>query len=179
MSTQVEHGMHFAIKNFLTKEECEGIVLSGDITPVQDRINKAIFDWNDQDHTKFKVNYSDHYEYKVVTHEDESTHEARRIHTLRQENISKACPKIQAYVFLTDCDEYQGGEISTEGWQSVPYQDNFGEWMGDPKEPAQPDWLSEQGSLYITHAGTAVGFNLTHNGSSQLAVILVGGPAYK
>ena len=179
MSTQIEHGIHCAIQNFLTKEECEGIALSGDITPVQDKINKAIFDWNDQDHTKFKVSYSDHYDSKVITHEDETSQDVGRIHSIHNENLSKKCAKIQAYIFLTDRDEYQGGEILTEGWQPVPYQDNFGKWMGDPDAPAQPIWLSEQGSLYITHAGTGVGFNLTHNGSAQLLRIIVGGPAYK
>ena len=174
-----QHDFHFAIRNFLKKDECEGIALSGEVSLIQDRINKAIFDWNDQTDNGFIVDYMKNYDVKVITHEDETTVDHQKLHTPHNGNMLSHCPKIQAYVFLTDRDEYQGGEIETEGWQGVPYQDNFGEWIGDPDGPHQPDWLNEQGTLYITHSSNYIGFARTHNGSKQVMRIIVSGPAYR
>lgn len=171
--------LYYAEKNFLSKEECEGIILSGDITLVKDKINKAIFEWNDRTETRFVVDYQKQYTDTVLEGADESMAEKQPMHTIHKDNLQDECWKIQAYVILGDTDDYQGGELLLDDWPCVPYQDNFGDWKGDPEQAHQPGWINEQGTLFITHASKRVGFDRITNGSAPKLRIMVGGPAYK
>ena len=175
----MEHESYLAIQNFLTKEECEGIALSGDITLVKDKINKAVFDWNDNDNNKFIVDYSENYKHYIAAGNEETHIKKQAAHTVHSDNLFDIPWKIQAIINLADTDEFQGGELILDDWPQVPYQDNFGKWNGDPDKPHQPRWMNEQGTLFIAHAGKRVGFCSTTNGSSPRLIILIGGPAYK
>jgi hypothetical protein len=175
----MEHESYLALQNFLTKEECEGIVLSNDITLVKDKINKAIFEWNDNPEHSFIVDYSEQYRHTILSGDEETEVVKTAAHVMHKDNFWDTPWKIQAYINLADTDEYQGGEILLDKWPQVPYQDNFGKWNGDPEKPHQPRWMNEQGTLFVAHAGKRVGFDRTTNGSSPRLRILVGGPAYK
>ena len=174
----ITHLNYFAHQNFLSKDECEGIVLSEDSTLVKDKIMKAIFDWNDQPENQFVLDFSDD-KIHVVSGTEETGIPMNSAHTLHNGNLREPGWKVQAYIHLASTDEYQGGEMFLKDWPQVPYKDNFGKWIGDPEEPHQPTWLKEQGTLVITDAGAEVGFDITINGNSPKLRILIGGPAYK
>ena len=173
-------GTTLAIKNFFTDEECDAIRLSGNITGTtyKDTINKAIFEWNDHDVTKYRLDWSDE-EVRIVPFKEETIVKKQAQHIFHKGNISDSCIKIQAWLNLANDDSFQGSEIQIADWPHTPYQSNFGNWVGDRGQPHQPNWLNEQGTLVIAHASIEIGYGRTLNGSAPRLLVTVGGPAYK
>lgn len=182
MSEVVKHDFFFAVKDFLSKEECEQFRLFLDKKEATcnaiERIIEKVVDWNNQT-LKFAINPTLPTILNYTAFEAQVKSSTAPDHAVHVGNIQHPNPsKWSVIVNLHDRDEVQGGELIFRKWAPTPYKDNYGNWRGDPNKPHVPQWINELGTIVIYPSMVENGYALVTSGTAHRAKILVNGPQF-